>query len=95
MAKLIETRKYTRKIERRRSDPEFDAQIRKRAAERKRRERLRNKTGVRENELLPEAELNLRVVQDDFREKPERRDIKFDEGFPKENLEVSKTKSSL
>ena len=53
-------------MERRRSDPEFDAQIRKRAAERKRRERLRKKSGVRENELLPEAELNLRVVQDDF-----------------------------
>ena len=45
--------------ERRRSDPSFDAAFKKKAAEQKRAQRLRKKSGMRENELLPQGELNM------------------------------------
>ena len=59
MAKLSQTRKKVAITERRRSDPLFDAAFKKKAAEQKRAQRLRKKSGMRENELLPQGELNM------------------------------------
>ena len=56
MVKLSNTRKKVAINEKRRSDPVFDAEFKKKAAEQKRIQRLRKKSGVRENELLPQGE---------------------------------------
>ena len=83
MAKLSQSRRNMTIIDRRRSDPEFDAQIRKKEAERKQLQRLRKKSGVRENEMLPEAELNLRVTQDDTDEETREEGHQVRRRFPK------------
>ena len=48
MAKLSQTRKRVALTEKRRSDPEFDLAFKKKIAEKKREQRLRKKSGIRE-----------------------------------------------
>ena len=59
MAKLSQTRKRVALTKKRRSDPEFDTAFKKKIAEKKREQRLRKKSGIRENELVPQGELSL------------------------------------
>ena len=59
MAKLSQTRKRVALTKKRRSDPEFDTAFKKKIAEKKREQRLRKKSGIRENELVPQGELGL------------------------------------
>ena len=60
-AKLTEMRKEQKIREKRLEEPDFDAEVRKKAAEKKARQRQRIKSGMRDNELNPELERNIKV----------------------------------
>ena len=68
MAKLSQARKEAGVMERRRTDPEYDADCRRKAAEYKQKQRMRQKSGQREHELLAEAEVNIKVEPEDENE---------------------------
>ena len=61
MAKLSQARKEAGVMERRRTDPEYDADCRRKAAEYKQKQRMRQKSGQREHELLAEVEVYIKV----------------------------------
>ena len=60
-AKLTEMRKEQKIREKRLEEPDFDAEVRKKAAEKKARQRQRIKSGMRDNELNPELQRNIKV----------------------------------
>ena len=61
MVQLSEKRRQLDVLKKRRDDPAYDAEYKKKMAEQKQRQRLRRKSGMKENEHVSEADNNIKV----------------------------------
>ena len=61
MIKLSEERRKLSVLEKRANDPEYDAEVKRKANLKKANQRLRKKSGMKENEVVPELEANINM----------------------------------
>ena len=71
MAKLSQKRKELAVMQKRKENPEYDAEVRRREADKKQKQRLRRKSGMKENELVSEADINIKVETEEQQNEPE------------------------